>query len=170
MVSPNGELVADIYQKLPGKHALYIGAYPDVIERLVKSDAASVWLNQAVTISPKFGQELSATLERAVMDTLAMANKARQTVLGIDTVLHQMTHLGLLIVAQDAGRSSFNTIRRHHQLHNDLPMVHYGTRQSLGQACGRHSQVFLGVQKGKMAKKLHFFMRCSTRFTTHYSL
>jgi ribosomal protein L30E len=168
--SPQGRLVADFYRVLPCDRPLWLGMRPDVLQRMIGSEIASVWFGEPTIVDERFIEQCKTMSRQAVLTTLAMAHKSGLCVLGLESVLIELGEetLRLVIIATDAGKSDQKKLTGN-RFYAPL-CVHFGTRAQLGQVLGRKGQVFIGVRHGVMAEKLAGFLRCSTGFHNAISL
>lgn len=84
-VSPDGVLVADILEKLPGR-GIWVSAERGALEEAVKKDAFSRAARQKVTIPDGLVDEIEQQLAKRMIDGVSMARKAGRAVAGFEKV------------------------------------------------------------------------------------
>lgn len=85
VVSPSGEVIADVKRKLPGR-GLWITATRAALEEAVKRNVFARGFKRAVKVAPDVALDTERMLERAALDALAMAAKAGALVAGFAKV------------------------------------------------------------------------------------
>lgn len=84
-VSPDGFLVADILEKLPGR-GIWVSAERDALETAVAKDLFSRAARQKVTIPNGLVEEIEQQLAKRMIDGVSMARKAGRAVAGFEKV------------------------------------------------------------------------------------
>ncbi len=85
VVAPNGEVVADLKRKLPGR-GLWVTASRQAVAEAVRRHHFSKGFKRDLRVSPTLATDTEALLVRSVTDALAMAAKAGQVVTGFSKV------------------------------------------------------------------------------------
>ena len=91
VVTPAGEVLADIKRKLPGR-GLWVTASRQAVAEAVRRHHFSRGFKRDVRVSPDLAAETEILLVRSVTDALAMAAKAGQVVPGfskVETILKE---------------------------------------------------------------------------------
>jgi len=84
-VSPDGILVADVLEKLPGR-GIWVAAERDALEEAVKKDLFSRAARQKVTIPEGMVDDVEQQLAKRMIDGVSMARKAGRAVAGFEKV------------------------------------------------------------------------------------
>jgi predicted RNA-binding protein YlxR (DUF448 family) len=84
-VSPDGDLVADVLEKLPGR-GIWVSAERDALEEAVKKDLFSRAARQKVTIPEGLVDDVERQLAKRMIDGVSMARKAGRAVAGFEKV------------------------------------------------------------------------------------
>lgn len=158
VVGPQGQLVADLAGKLPGR-GMYVTASRLLIAEAIAKRAFSRAAKQQVVIPEGFLDMLQQQLERRVADALSLARKAGQVVMGFDTVdkAVQSGKVEALIHAADAGEDGVKKLASYTgPTFRELP------RTLLSQVLGRENAVHAAVTHGPAAA---FFIEQARRFT-----
>jgi predicted RNA-binding protein YlxR (DUF448 family) len=101
VVGPDGEAVADIKSKLPGR-GLWVTATRDALLEAIKRKAFARGFKRDVRLPPDLVDRTERLLERAVLDALAMAGKAGLVATGFgktEAALDREDVIGLLHAA-----------------------------------------------------------------------
>src|SRR3981081_1371098 len=85
VVSPQGEVIADLKRKLPGR-GLWVSASRQAVAGAVRGNQFSKGFKRAVRAPPPLAANTEALLVRGVIEALAMAAKAGQVVSGFGKV------------------------------------------------------------------------------------
>src|SRR4030081_3835069 len=85
VVSPQGEVVADLKRKLPGR-GLWVSASRQAVAEAVRRNQFSKGFKRDVRATPTLAADTEALLVRGVIEALAMAAKAGQVVSGFSKV------------------------------------------------------------------------------------
>lgn len=85
VVGPEGQVVADVMAKLPGR-GFYVAAERALIEKAVKKGLFARAAKQPVTVPPDLADQVEALLLRRVVETLSLARKANAAVMGYEKV------------------------------------------------------------------------------------
>jgi len=85
VVAPNGEVLADLKRKLPGR-GLWITASRQAVAEAVRRHHFSRGFKRDVRVSPNLAADTEALLVRSVTDALAVAAKAGHVVAGFSKV------------------------------------------------------------------------------------
>jgi len=85
VVSPQGEAMADLKRKLPGR-GLWVSASRQAVAEAVRRHQFSKGFKREVRVSPTLAADTEALLVRGAIDALAMAAKAGQVISGFGKV------------------------------------------------------------------------------------
>lgn len=151
VVAPDGRLVADIEERLPGR-GIWLEARRERLgeRRTLKSLAR---LGARLDDPEEMAREIERRLERRCLDLLGLARRARQVALGYEKVRSALARgrVALLIVARDA---SANAKARFRRLPPGVVRVEAFDRAALARAVGREDVVYVAVAPGRLADKL----------------
>ena len=84
-VSPDGKIVPDILEKLPGR-GIWVAAERDALETTVKKGLFARGAKQPVTVPETLVEDVEALLTRRLTDGISMARKAGSAVAGYEKV------------------------------------------------------------------------------------
>jgi len=104
VISPDGEVVADLKRKLPGR-GMWVTASHAAVAEAARRQLFSRGFKRAVKASPALADDTGRMLVRGVLDALAMAAKAGQVVSGftkVETALGQHQAVALLHASDGA--------------------------------------------------------------------
>ena len=84
-ISPDGVVVPDVLEKLPGR-GIWVAAEREALATAVKKGLFSRGAKQAVTVPETLVQDVEALLVRRLIDGISMARKAGRAVAGYEKV------------------------------------------------------------------------------------
>lgn len=151
-VAPDGMIVPDITEKLPGR-GLWVTANASCLETAIGKKLFGRAAGQQVTIPPTLVEDTAALLAKRVKELLGLAKKAALLVTGADAVRDAAGKgkLSYVLIGADAsaagaadmtGRRDTPTLR--------LPL----SAAELGAALGRDNTVYVGLLPGRLANAL----------------
>jgi uncharacterized protein len=105
VVGPDGEVVADVKSKLPGR-GIWVTATRDALLEAVKRKAFSRGFKRDVRLPPDLVDRTERLLERAVLDALAMAGKAGLVAAGFGKTESALDHEDVVGLLHAAGGAS----------------------------------------------------------------
>jgi uncharacterized protein len=108
VVGPDGEVVADVKSKLPGR-GIWVTATRDALLEAVKRRAFSRGFKRDVRLPPDLIDRTERLLERAVLDALAMAGKAGLVAAGFGKTESALDHEDVVGLLHAAGAASDGT-------------------------------------------------------------
>jgi predicted RNA-binding protein YlxR (DUF448 family) len=108
VVGPDGEVVADVKNKLPGR-GIWVTATRDALLEAVKRKAFSRGFKRDVRLPPDLADRTERLLERAVLDALAMAGKAGLVAAGFGKTESALDHEDVVGLLHAAGAASDGT-------------------------------------------------------------
>ena len=160
VVSPQSEVVPDLKRKLPGR-GLWVSASRQAVAEAVRRNQFSKGFKREVRAAATLAADTEALLVRGVIDALAMAAKAGQTVSGFSKVegVLQQGQAAALIHASDGaadGIRKLDAIPRQNAGNGDesrqLPVVTALTSEQLDLALGRSNVIHAAVLAGPASK------------------
>ncbi len=164
VVSPSGEVMADLKRKLPGR-GLWISASRQAVAEAVRRSQFSKGFRRDVKVAPTLPADTESLLVRGVIDALAMAAKAGQVVSGFSKVegaLEQrqvQNSVKALIHAADGaadGIRKLDAVVRQNIANNgesrEFPVVTVLTSEQLDLALGRSNVVHAALLAGPASK------------------
>ncbi len=108
VVGPDGDAVADVKRKLPGR-GIWISATRTAIEDAVKRNVFARCCKREVRVSRELPAEVERLLQRAALDALAMAAKAGGVVSGMTKVEEAISRNDLKALIHAADGSADGT-------------------------------------------------------------
>ncbi len=158
VLSPDGQVVADIFNKLPGRGA-WITASRSAVEQAIKTGAFARAFKRKVMIADNFTDMIEAGLAARVLGMFGMAKRAGQLESGFENVRTSARtgEIGIRIEASDGksdGRSKIRVVVKAlaKELQNPPPLlIGCFSAAELGKTVGRDNMVHACVARGKMA-------------------
>jgi len=152
VVGPDGTIVPDIDERLPGR-GLWLTPRRDIVNRALAKRVFARAARRQVSVPPDLADRLETLLARRVVDTLGLARRAGLAVAGFDRACDAVRHgrAALLLCARDGaprGRQKLAGLGR------DLPCADTLTAIELGAAFGRDRIAHAAVGGGKLCRRL----------------
>jgi uncharacterized protein len=154
VISPDGHLVPDLKQKLPGR-GVWVSATRAMVQEAIKRKAFARGLKTSVTVSSSLTEDIALLLRTALRQSLSFALKAGQLVTGFmqGEALARSGEAGLLIhaveAAQDGRRKLFNAALAGNGM--PIPIIDALDAMELAMALGREDVIHAVVKKGPSA-------------------
>ena len=156
--SPDGQVVADIFGKLPGRGA-WIEATRSAVEHALKTGAFSRAAKRKITVPDGFADMIEAGLNARVLGMIGMAKRAGQLESGFENVSSSARtgEMAVRIEASDGksdGRSKIRVVAKAlaKELETAPPLlIGCFNAAKLGKTVGRDNMVHACVPRGKMA-------------------
>jgi predicted RNA-binding protein YlxR (DUF448 family) len=168
VVSPQGEVMADLKRKLPGR-GLWVAASRQVVAEAVRRHQFGKGFKREVRVAPTLAADTETLLVRSAIEALAIAAKAGQVVAGFSKVegalaprqartsIHAVIHAsdgaadGIrkldAIIRQNAGQNTENGDESH-----PFPVVTALTSEQLDLALGRSNVIHAALLAGPASK------------------
>jgi uncharacterized protein len=168
VVSPSGEVIADLKRKLPGR-GLWISASRATVAEAVRRRHFSRGCKRDVRASASLADETGQSLVRSAIDALAMIAKAGQVVAGfgkVEDALLRRQAIALLHAADGAadGIRKLDAIVKKTAAVSDetqeIPVIGALTSEELDLALGRSNVIHAALLAGPASKT--FLLRSQT--------
>src|SRR6201996_8946871 len=114
VVSPQGEVIADIKRKLPGR-GLWISASRQTVAEAVRRHQFSRGFKRDVRVAENLAADIEALLARAAVEALAIAAKAGQVISGfakVEAALADRRNRGTIAALVHASDGASDGIRK----------------------------------------------------------
>lgn len=152
VVGPEGQVVPDVEQRLPGR-GIWLSARRDVVNTAVSKRLFARAARRAVVVPEDLADTVERLLARRVLATLGFARRAGQAVCGFEKVKAELKagRVAVLVEARDAaadGRGKMTALAA------GLPVVELFDAAELGSVFGRDHAVHVGVAPGGLAQRL----------------
>lgn len=150
VVDPDGVVVADVAERLPGR-GFWLSAGRDVINTACAKGLFAKAARRHVTVAADLAEKVEGLLERRCLDLIGLAMRAGQAVAGFEKAAAWLVEGkgGLLLAARDGapgGRAKMRALAR------DLPVVDLFDARDLGRALGREHAVHAVLAPGRLAE------------------
>ena len=152
VVAPDGAVVPDLAERLPGR-GLWLSAERTAVDRAVRRNLFAKAARRSVTVDPDLPARLVDLLVQRCADTLALARRSGQAVAGFEKVRAwaQGDRAGLFVLARDA---SDNAQRKLTALSRGRPLVTCLAAHIIGGAFGRSHAMHAALAPGGLARRL----------------
>jgi predicted RNA-binding protein YlxR (DUF448 family) len=160
VVSPSGEVVADLKRKLPGR-GLWVSVSRKAVAEAVRRNQFGKGFKRDVRVSPTLAADTEILLIRGVIEALAMAAKAGQVVAGftrVEAALQQHQAAALIHAADGAadGIRKLGAVIRQNPGNSgesrEFPVVDVLTSEQLDLALGRSNVIHAALLAGSAGK------------------
>jgi len=152
VVSPEGRIVPDLAERLPGR-GLWLTARRDIVAAAVKKRLFQRWARAAVTVDDDLAQRLEALLVRRAIDLIGLARRAGLAVQGFAKVQAALG-AGRAVVLIEAADGAEDGRRKLRAMAPALPVISALSAAELGSAFGRESAVHAVMAPGNLAQAL----------------
>lgn len=151
-VGPEGQVVPDMAQRLPGR-GIWLSARRDVVNTAVSKRLFARAARRAVAVPEDLADMVERLLARRVLESLGLARRAGEAVCGFEKVRAELKagRVAVLIEARDASEDGRGKIKA---LAGDLPVIELFDGAELGSVFGRDHAVHVGVAPGGLAQRL----------------
>jgi uncharacterized protein len=162
VVGPNGEAIADVKSKLPGR-GIWVTATRDALDEAIKRKAFARGFKRDVRLPSDFVERTERLLERAALDALAIAGKAGLVAAGFtkaETALVNGEVVALLHAAEASpdGTRKLGAAWRRRQSDRPLAVIGFLTSAQLDLALNRPNVVHAALLAGPASET--FLARC----------
>ena len=172
VVAPDGVLVADLAQRLPGR-GVWVNGHRDLVLTAIKKGLFQRSLKRAVVIPPEFDGIIDRLLMADVRQSLSLANKAGLVASGFSKVEAELEagRVALLISAQDARPDGVGKLARKHTAiardrGRDAEILNELSSAELSLAIGGENVVHAAVTAGGQCRNLVLRAQRLRRFRT----
>ncbi|WP_306114319.1 MULTISPECIES: RNA-binding protein [unclassified Roseovarius] len=150
-VSPDGQVVPDLAEKLPGR-GIWVAADRAAVEKAVKKGLFARAAKQPVTVPEGLVDLLETMLARRVIELISLARKGGRATTGYERVKDWLSkdEAEILIQASDGserGKSKLSTPY-------GGSFIGWLTAEELGHAFGRQSAVHAALGAGGLSKRV----------------
>lgn len=151
-VGPEGQVVADLLGRLPGR-GLWVSADRDALEKAAKKGLFARAAKRPVTVPEGLAAEVEAALARRVVELLSLGRKAGEAVCGYEKVKDWLTKGKAAVLIQAADGSERGKAKLHPPAGNDS-FVGCLTAQELGLAFAREHAIHGALAAGGLATRV----------------
>jgi predicted RNA-binding protein YlxR (DUF448 family) len=171
VVGPDGQVVADLKRKLPGRGA-WVTATREALAEAIRRKAFARAFKREVRVEPDLADRVEALLERSALDALAIAHKCGAVAAGfarVEAALQRETVVAL-IHAADAGPDGVKKIaaatRRTGPQDARIPVVERFGSAQLDLALGRANVIHAALLADRASDSFLARWRSLERFRT----
>ncbi|MDR6293723.1 hypothetical protein E9232_006274 [Inquilinus ginsengisoli] len=156
VVGPEGEIVPDLAEKLPGR-GLWVAADRAALQRAVTKKLFARAARESVKVPDDLVERVEALLFRNCIDLIGMARRAGQAVAGYEKV-HAWLVEGRVAVLLGASDGAMDGRGKLAALASSIPsqprLVETFSADTLGMAFARDRMVHAAVARGGLSKRL----------------
>ena len=151
-VGPEGVLVPDVVGKLPGR-GIYVSASREALALAAKKNLFSRAARQAVKVPDALPDLVEHLIRRRVIDTLSLARKAGEAVMGYEKVKDWLTKgsAATLIQASDGSERGKTKLHAPEGKHGFIGVL---TAEEIGLAFGRDRAIHAALAAGGLRTRV----------------
>lgn len=151
-LGPDGQVVADILNRLPGR-GFYVAADRAAIEKAAKKGLFARAARQPVTVAPDLVDQVEAAVVRRVVELVSMARKAGEAVAGYEKVKDWLNkdQARVLIQASDGSERGKTKL---YPPHGKDSLITCLTSGELGLAFGRERAIHAALAAGGLERRV----------------
>lgn len=158
VLSPDGEIVPDLKERLPGR-GVWLTAAKDFVAEAAKRNVFAQALKAKVGAGAGLSDQVDRLLTEAALSALALANKAGQVVFGFAKIEEAIAngHVMTLIHASEASEDGCRKLDGKFLARGTdraIPPIRIFTADELGLASGRTNVIHAAVIHGGAAQNL----------------
>ncbi len=152
VASPDGAVVPDILERLPGR-GLWLVASRDIVAAAISKGLFAKAARAPVAAPADLADQVEALLARRCCDLLGLARRAGQATAGFEKVRAWIRSgkAGVLLGAADGAEDGRRKLRA---LARGIPVISVLRGDELAAALGRETAVHAAVRGGKLAESL----------------
>lgn len=152
VVSPEGVLVPDVAEKLPGR-GIWVTSSRSIFQQAIDRKLMPKAAKQKVVISPDIVERVEKLLLKRVQHWLSLSVKSGETVSGFVKVESWLAKkkVGVILEAVDGSEDGRNKLLR---IAQHVPCVMILTRRELAEALGKEDVVHVAVASGGIVQYL----------------
>ncbi len=157
VVGPDGVLVPDLAERLPGR-GLWVTAERALLRKALAKNLFSKAARQRVVLPEDLEQRLCGLLRQRVLELLSLANRAGELVAGHDKVRQRLEAgtAALLLQAEDGSEDSCGRLARLAEgVRPGINIYRVLPATDLGAALGREQAVHVAIEPGGLAQRLN---------------
>jgi predicted RNA-binding protein YlxR (DUF448 family) len=170
VLSPEGALLPDVAERLPGR-GVWVTATRSAVETAIKKQAFSRGFKQPVKADSSLPAQVESMLLARVVHWLALANKCGEAVLGFTKVEAALKEgrPALVLLASDAGASDQQKIQSLAGK-NNIEVCTLLSREALAKPFGRDDAVHIAMLPGGIVQQMQKEIRRLAGFCTKVAL
>jgi hypothetical protein len=152
VIGPDGQLVPDIEERLPGR-GFWLSARRETVERALRKSLFAKAARGPVAVPADLVDQLEQRLVRRCLELVGLARRSGEAVAGFEKVREWLDQgrVGLLLQASDGAAHGRHKLVRHGA---EVPVVALFTGDELGRVSGRVRCVHLAIAPGRLAQSL----------------
>lgn len=157
VVAPDGAVLVDYRQRLPGRGAYTCIAKQCLLDAVKKNSFQRCFKMQYRSVdSVALIQQLVLAVEQKIASLIGMSRKSGQFIAGSNTVVDALkkgSSLALIIIATDISSAIGEKIESL-ALKRRIDTVHLYDKQTIGQMLGKEERSVIAIQTGMLADSL----------------
>ncbi|WP_342240240.1 RNA-binding protein [Inquilinus sp. OTU3971] len=155
VVGPDGEVVPDLAERLPGR-GLWVSAEREALRRAQAKGLFAKAARRSVRAPDDLVDRVEALLHRSCIDLIGMARRAGQAVAGYEKVHAWLAEgrAAVLLAASDGAADGRAKLAALAAAVRPVPLVEIFSADTLGMAFARDRMVHAAIARGGLAERL----------------
>ena len=152
VLTPDRQIVPDLYKKLPGK-GVYVSNSYRILAQAISKNAFSKVLKKNVKVNAELLQIVENVLHKNALNAISLAKKAGNVVIGMDKVLEALKadKVKFILEASDAGEDGQKKLNRYTE---QMTVYRLFSVEELDKALDKVNTVYLAFLKQEMSKMI----------------
>ena len=152
VLTPDRQIVPDLYKKLPGK-GVYVSNSYRILAQAISKNAFSKVLKKNVKVNAELLQIVENVLHKNALNAISLAKKAGNVVIGMDKVLEALKadKVKFILEASDAGEDGQKKLNRYTE---EMTVYRLFSVEELDKALDKVNTVYLAFLKQEMSKMI----------------
>ena len=151
-VGPEGQVVADVMNKLPGR-GFYVSADRAMIEKAAKKGLFARAAKQPVSVPDNLADLVEAFVLRRVVEMISLTRKANAAVMGYEKVKDWMANGKAVVLIQSSDGSERGKSKLRMSAENGR-YINCLTAEELGLAFGRERAIHAALAAGRLTTRV----------------
>lgn len=149
VLSPDNQIIPDLYKKLPGKGVYVSNSYAILSQAIEKNFFAKI-LKKKVKADKELLQIVENVLHKNALNAISLAKKVGDVVIGLDKVLEilKTKKVAFIFVASDSGDDGLKKLQH---LAADISMYRLFKIEELDKALDKVNTVYMAFENSKMS-------------------
>ncbi|SEA66349.1 LSU ribosomal protein L7AE [Desulfuromusa kysingii] len=157
VVAPDGEVLVDYRQRLPGRGAYTCISWDCLQTAVARNSFQRSFKGQCHDVdATSLLEQLNAAVEQKIFNLIGMSRKSKQFIAGSNAVVDALkkgTSLALIVMATDIS-TSIKTKIETLAIKKKIYTAHLSDKQKIGQMLGKEERSVMAVQPGLLADSL----------------
>lgn len=149
VLTPDGDIVPDLYKKLPGKGVYVTNSYALLKQAILKNIFAKI-LKKKIKVNKELLQMVENVLHKNALSAISLAKKTGDVVIGLDKVMETLkaSHPLFVVIANNSGDDG---VKKLQNLTQGLQVYRLFSVEELDKTLDRVNTVYMAFLNTKMS-------------------